>query len=238
MGVWAAFMEGSIVEHELKIAMKEYLGAVDTVCYNLLEGLNLKNKFDFYEYRKAHKLTEFEVNGIKYRLHGRGCIAFNEEIFVDWDFGYRSRWCGIDPWLFATTLKENKSAHSIFYDGELVKQVCEQAVIDGEMFKMYDQYYFAIPLNETFKPDFPKLFDTLIIEHFDKKRKIPRNKTVDRFLRKSTKIYIGNDKNLNPYMLRFILDGKEIFSIHYDDIGYPENAIRVMDNILREYQPE
>ncbi|WP_417087623.1 DUF6896 domain-containing protein [Hungatella effluvii] len=40
---------------------------------------------------------EFYVNGINYKLHGRGCFAFSSEKFLNWNFGYRSRWCGVDP---------------------------------------------------------------------------------------------------------------------------------------------
>lgn len=31
------------------------------------------------------------------------------------------------------------------------------------MFKKYEQYYFDIPKSETFKPQFPKEFDTLVV---------------------------------------------------------------------------
>jgi len=37
-----------------------------------------------------------------------GCLAFEKNSFWDWDFGYRSRWCGIDPWKLALTLKKIK----------------------------------------------------------------------------------------------------------------------------------
>ena len=51
--------------------------------------------------------------------------------------------------------------------------------------------------------------------------------------RKSKKIYKQIENNPNKYILRFILDGKEIFSILYSDIGYPENAVKIMDEILK-----
>lgn len=59
-----------------------------------------------------------------------------------------------------------------------------------------------------------------------------RNKVIDRFIRKSRRVYNSIEKSLNKYTLRFILEGKEIYSIPYDDIGYPENAVRIMNDIL------
>ena len=222
------------MESCLEEIMNEYLENVNSVCINLLKGFDLKNKYEFFEYRKAHNLSEFNVNGIQYRLHGKGCVAFNEKFFINWDFGYRSRWCGIDPWLIAITLKQNKNIKINYYDGNLIKEACDQAMLDGRMFKVQNQYYFLIPISDTFKPEFPKEFDTLIIEHFGAKMIIPRNKTIDKFLRKSTRIYNELDNSPNPYTLRFISDGYEVFNIKYDDIGYPENAIKIMDDILRE----
>lgn len=61
------------------------------------------------------------------------------------------------------TIKKSKSQYSEYYDGNLIKKTCEQAVKDGIMFKKYEQYYFAIPKSETFKPQFPKEFDTLVV---------------------------------------------------------------------------
>lgn len=220
------------MEDELKKLMQEYMKQVNVVCLQLLEGLNLKTKVDFWAYREKHPQMEFEVNNIKFVLHGRGCWAFDNETFLDWDFGYGSRWCGIDPWLLARTLERNKNAHVEYYDGKRIKEQCEQAVLDGEMYQKYDLYYFIIPNNEMFEPEFPKEYDILIVEHYGSKWIVPRNKMVDRFIRKSKKIYSKIDKSLNLYTLTFMLKGKEVYSISYDDIGYPENAIKIMRQIL------
>lgn len=69
---------------------------------------------------------EFEIEGISYRLHGKGFMAFNEKMYIDWDFGYRSRWCGIDSWKVSMTLKFNKSRYIEYYDGNLVHKLCER----------------------------------------------------------------------------------------------------------------
>lgn len=105
------------------------------------------------------------------------------------------------------------------------------------MFKKYEQYYFAIPKSETFKPQFPKEFDTLVVTHRDSTWSLPRNKVIDKFIRKSSWVYNKidryNDKYNDKYVLSFLLEEKEIYSISYDDIGYPEGAIKIMsDDIL------
>ena len=229
------------MEEKIKVIFQEYIKNVEHICNVLLQGinasenLNLRTKKDFLVYRMEQRKTEFDVDGISYRFHGKGCVAFNEEFFLDWDFGYRSRWCGIDPWKLAITLK--KSKYIEYYDGNLIKKICEQAVEDGIMFKKYEQYYFVIPQNETFEPKFPKEFDTLIVVHNDLTCSIPRNKVIDRFIRKSRWVYNQIDKNEDMYILRFMLAGKEIYSISYDDIGYPEEAVKIMsDEILYNLQ--
>ena len=227
------------MEEELQIILKEYIKDVEDVCHILVksinssENLNLKNKYDFFAYRSCCKKMEFEAEGIRYRLHGKGCTAFNVKKFIDWDFGYRSRWCGIDPWKVSNTLKRNNDPHIEYYDGDLLQAICEESVKEGIMFKKYDQYYFETPVKETYKPEFPAEFDTLIIEYFNSHWSIPRNKIVERFIRKSTWIYNQINKEEDKYILKFLLKGKEVYVIPYNDICYPENAIRIMtDDII------
>lgn len=228
------------MEEKLRIILQEYIKNVEDVCnilvksINYFEKLDLKNKYDLYIYISKHKRMEFEAEGISYKLHGKGCVAFNEEMFIDWDFGYRSRWCGIDPWKVSMTLKKNNSPYIEYYDGNLVQTGCEQFVKEGIMFKRYDQYYFEITEAETFKPEFPTEYDTLIIEYFNSSWSIPRNKVIDRFIRKSTRVHNQINKNEDKYMLKFLSGGKEIFTIPYNDISYPENAVKIMsDEIIK-----
>lgn len=220
------------MEEDLRLIIKEYIKNVDTICNKLIEELNLKTKIDFWKYREIHRKTEYEVNGIKYVLHGRGCIATSNEMFIDWDFGYGSRWCGINPWLLAGTLEYNKDSHIKYYDSKRIKAECEQAILNDEMYQKYDLYYFKIPISETFEPDFPKEFDTLVVEHYGTSWIIQRNKVVDRFLRKSKRVYNEIEKSQNLYILRFMFNDKEIYRIPYDDVGYPENAVNIMNDIL------
>lgn len=228
------------MEEKFKNTMDEYINNINRACDKLLKGINnsenicLKSKMDFFDYRVKIKKLEFEFDGVKYNLHGKGCTAFNDKIFLDWDFGYRSRWCGINPWKVAMSLKKSRCDVVEYYNGNLVKELCEQSVLEGMMFIQQEQYYFTIPENQTIKPDFPKEFDTLIIEHNGIKCSIARNKIIDRFIRKSNRIYNQIDKNKNCYLLKFVYSGKVIYTIAYDDIGYPENAVKIMsDDILK-----
>lgn len=227
------------MKENLRSILEEYLKNVENVCSNLIreinitENLNLRNKYDFFMYRAECKKMEFEAKGIVYRLHGKGCTAFNGELFMDWDFGYRSRWCGIEPWKVSMTLNKSKGNTIGDFDENLIKTFCELSVKNNTMFEKSGQYYFTIPESETFKTDFPMEYDTLIIEHFDSRWILPRNKLIDRFIRKSSRVYNSIYKNENKYILRFFFREKEIYSIPYDDIGYPENAIKIMsDNII------
>lgn len=234
------YYEDLFIEKKIEFILKKYIKDVEEVCNNLIreinysQNTNLKSKYDFFQYRANCKMMEFELGGISYRLHGKGCVAFSRDMFLDWEFGYRSRGCGISPWKVSLTLKKNNSIYTKYYDGNLIKMSCEQLVKKGIMFKQSNQYYFKVAENETFKPEFPIEYDTLIIEHLSSKWSMTRNKTIDRFIRKSTWVYNQIDKNEDKYILRFLLKGKEIYTIPYDDTGYPENAVKIMsDEILK-----
>ena len=187
------------MEDGLRTVMKEYIDQVNDVCLRLLAGLCLKSKADFLCSRKLRWGIEYEINGTKYLLHGAGCRACDGERYLDWNFGYGSRWCGIDPWLLARTLEYNRDPHTEYYDGNRVKAECEHAVSLGEMYQKHNLYYFTIPVSETFEPQFPKEFDTLIVEHFEDRWVIPRNRMVERFLRKSRRVYKEIGSSLNKY---------------------------------------
>lgn len=134
--------------NDLILIFEEYIDAVENVCSILLneinrsENLNLKTKFDFFEYRAKNRKMKFEFCGITFQLHGIGCAAFNEEFHIDWDFGYQDRWCGIDTWKVAMYLKRNNSKHTKFYDGRVIQQCCDEFVKQGIMFKKDNRYYF------------------------------------------------------------------------------------------------
>lgn len=221
------------MNHELKLIIDEYLENVAKLCTVMLKELGLKTKRELLLYLRENKIWELSIQGINYQFHGRGCYARYDGKYINWDFGYRSRWCGIDPWFIAITLQENGSKYSEYFDGKMIQEECEKAVQNNEMFLIYGQYYFVIPMNETFKPDFPDEFDSLIIEYFGSQWEVKRNKVINRFIRKSTWVYKGIENIKDKYILRFMSNGKEIYSIPYCDIGYPENAIKIMsDDII------
>ena len=231
------------MQNEFKAAMEDYIKTVNDACESLLIGLNdsnrinLRCKRDFLEYRAKTRKMEFNVDGMCYKFHGQGCTASNSMIFIDWDFGYRSRWCGINPWKAAATLKMCRTNFVDFFDGSTVDYMCNQEVEKGNMFKHKEQYYFTIAADETFVPSFPEKFDTLKIEHFNEIWRLPKNAIVERFLRKSVWVWNQVQNNKNKYILKFFLLGKEIYHIAYDDIGYPESAIRIMsDDILKNLE--
>lgn len=95
-------------------------------------------------------------------------------------------------------------------------------------------FFFYMPAIETFKPEFPKEFDTLIVDHYEEKWVINRNKKVDKFINKSKRISEHVGEGPDMYRLKFIKDGKEIFSITYDEYGYPKDAVRIMKELLEE----
>ena len=136
------------MEEKIRRILEEYINDVEDICNYLLKGindsenLNLRNKWDFFAYREDGYKLEFEVGGISYRLHGIGCMAFNEKMYINWDFGYRSRWCGIEPWKVYITLKNSGKE---CYDEKLIEEVCRNFVERGIMFEKGGQYYFSIP---------------------------------------------------------------------------------------------
>lgn len=162
-----------------RIIMRASAGGI-----NFTEHLDLKTKYDFFLYRATCRKMEFQVNGVKYRLHGIGCTAYNDDFFIDWDFGYRSRWYGIDPWKVALTLKMSKDINTEFYDGDLVKSRCDLLVEKDILFQHKNQYYFKIQKQEVFVPQFPENYDTLIIEWSGQRWEIPRKRKLINSLEK------------------------------------------------------
>lgn len=222
-----------------KQIIDDYIDQVTILCTNLLDTLKLQDKTQLIEYlyMGKHRVWELNVNDVNYKFHGAGCDAYYEGKFIQWDFGRRSHWCGIDPWFISTTLKANCCKFSQFYDGNFVKCKCEEAVKNGEMYLWNGKYYYTIPLNETFKPHFPKEFDSVVIEYFDKRWQLKKNKEIERFIRKSTYVYQNIEKNPYKYVLKFMQGDDIIYTIPYDDVSYPENAVIIMsDNIIRNLE--
>lgn len=220
------------MDEQLEVCIREYILNIEKIGIYILKELNLRNKFDLMRYKCAIKKWEFNVGEVQLCFHGRGCIAKINEKYYDWDFGYGSRWCGVDPFLLESTMKKNGIA---CWDGMQIKEQCNRAVDEGKMYNKYGLYYFTIMETELIKPDFPKEFDELIIEYCGEKCTIKRNKVIDRFLRKSNKIYKEIDNYYDKYTLRFLNNGKEVYKFYFSDACYPDKAVELMRSILTEY---
>lgn len=218
------------MDNELEKYLKKYMNDIEVLCENLIISLQMNTKIDLFKDRYLNNKWSYEKNGFNFKFHGIGCSAENDNFYYDWDFGYGSRWCGINPYLFVETMRKNRV---ILYDFREVQEQCEKAINDGLMYKKYDLYYFVIPKDQLISPRFPNEFDTMIIQHFDEEYIIKRCKVIDRFLRKSNRIDKRIENYRDKYILRFLLKGKEVGQVYYSDIGYPEKAIELMNVILK-----
>ena len=63
--------------------------------------------------------------------------------------------------------------------------------------------------------------------------------SIDKFIRKSQSVSSKIGERIDKYKLLFMLEGKEVYTIYYDEIGYPENAIKIMsDDIITKLRKE
>ena len=77
------------MNNKLKQLAQNYINDVNTACFIMLKGLNLNTKEDLIKYRQMQSSGSFFLNGDnKYTFHGRGCRFKNNELEIDWDFGY------------------------------------------------------------------------------------------------------------------------------------------------------
>ena len=231
------------MEDKIISDMEIYIQKVEELCELLLKGINnqygveLKNKKDFFEFRNNGYINEFNYNGVKYNLHGSGCTALSDTEVIHWDFGYRSRWCGIDVWK-AIQSKLNMELNCLGnYSGKQLEQICDEFVQQGMMIKIGKQYYILEKQGESYTPRFPDEFDTLIIEYREKKWSVSRNKLINKFIRKSSKISKKIDDKEDNYQLVFLDKGNTVFEIAYNDCDYPENAAKIMsDQIINNLE--
>ena len=87
------------MEKDLKNLLNDYINQVNDLCMNLLVGLDLHNKTELiqYLYMGKERIWELCINNVAYKFHGSGCNAYYGGREIQWDFGRRSHWCGIDP---------------------------------------------------------------------------------------------------------------------------------------------
>ncbi len=231
------------MEDKFLEAIKTYFVIVENAC-NLLvnyiectEQITILNKFDLYNYLNNSYKFEFDIEGKKYYRHGNGMMVLHDDIVViDWNFGCKSWWCGIDPFLMATTLKHSCFKEPDYYDGKFIKQKCEQYVLEELLYFYNGQYYLNMLKFKCKKLKFPADYDRLVVEYKGIKRSFLKCKSIDNFVRKSKLVYAGITKLKDNYILVFYSNDVEVARIPYNDIAYPDSAVKIMnDEIIKPH---
>lgn len=224
-------MEDSFIE-----AVKNYLKIVEDACNVLInfientEQVKILNKFDLYNYfNNSHKM-EFDIGDKKYYRHGNGMMVVSNDItIIDWNFGCKSWWCGVEPFLMAVTLKNTCFKDSNYHNGDYIKGKCEQYVVDELLYYYKGQYYINMLKLECTKFVFPAAYDKLVIEYKGINRSFDKCKIIDKFIRKSNRIYAGVFDLNNNYILIFYNNDIEVARVPYNDIAYPDSAVKIMN---------
>ncbi|WP_294242720.1 DUF6896 domain-containing protein [Pseudobutyrivibrio sp.] len=200
---------------------------------NINNSVNLKNKTDLYSFLRNCRQSVFDLGEKSYHFHGVGCsVSTNGKQIIAWDFGYRSWLCGIEPYKMALTLSNFSSDLEEIFDAEQISALCKVEVEKGNMTEHYGQYYINLLSLETETYSFPIDYDSLIIEQRNIWRSFCRSKSIDRFIRKSTKVYKNINELEDNLVLIFMRNNTEIGRFLYNDTAYPDSAVRVMDQIL------
>ena len=224
------------MEDKFLDATKAYFTIVETECNSLIsyiectEHITILNKFDLFNYFCVSQKMEFDIGEKKYYRHGNGMMVIcGDVVIADWNFGCKSWWCGIDPFLMAETLRNSSFIDSNYYNGNYIKSNCEQYVIDEFLYYYKGQYYINMLKLECTKYKFPIEYDELVIEYKGIIRVFNKCKSIDRFIRKSNAVYAGIMDLNNNYILIFYNDGVEVTRIPYNDIAYPDSAVKIMN---------
>ena len=224
------------MEKDFLNAIKLYFDIVEEACELLIEYIQqteqivILNKYDLFDYLNTSRKNEFNVKGRIYYCHGNGIrVISNEIITADWDFGCKSWWCGIDPFFMATTLKNAGINDFRHYDGDFIKSKCEQYTQEGFLYLYKNQYYIDLLKFGCQKMDFPNVYDRIAIEYKCLRKEFCRSRIIDRFIKKSDSVYSGISALKNNYIIVFYDNGVEVARIPYNDIAYPEAAVRIMN---------
>lgn len=157
-------------------------------------------------------------------------MFFNDVIVADWDFGFRSLWCGIDSYKMSLTLKNNGYVNHSFYNADFIRDLCESYIAQGDLILYKNQYYVNLLKKGTIKTKFPDIYDELIVYYSGEVIIFNKSKDIDRFIRKSREIYKDIDKLDNNSMLVFRYNNKVVYKVLYNDIAYPDSAVEIMTN--------
>ena len=236
-------IEVLIMDNKFLEAIKTYCTIVEDACNLLIsyiegtERIIILNKFDLYNYFNNSRKKEFDIGDKKYYCHGIGMMVIRNDIVItNWNFGCKSWWCGIDPFLMAETLRNSCFKDVDYHDGNFIKYKCEQYVLEKLLYYYKGQYYIDMLKLECKKIKFPTNYDKMVIEYKGITRSFNRCKSIDRFIRKSTTVYAGIQDLKNNYVLVFFNSGIEVARVPYNDIAYPNSAVKIMNGeIIRPH---
>ena len=134
----------------------------------------------------------------------------------------------------ANTLKNFSFEGREFYDGAYVKGLCEEYAGEGFLYYYRGQYYVDLLRINSIQMRFPSDYDCVVAEYKGHERFFPRSKNLDRFIRKSASVYADIHNLSNNYELIFYKQNNEIIRIPYNDLAFPPNAVKIMnDEILK-----
>lgn len=189
---------------------------------------------ELYDFLRNSRKNIFAVGEKTYHFHGGGCsVLINDKQVIAWDFGYRSWLCGIDPYKMALTLSNNDCNLETSLTADQIEASCKAEVEKGNMTKHYSKYYINLLSLKTEPYSFPTEYDRLIIEQKKKRFEYDRTKVIDRFIRKSTKVYKCINELDHNWVLVFMKDNEEAGRYLYNDIAYPESAVRIMNELIK-----
>lgn len=217
-------------------AVREYNCIVEEACNLLIdyiestEQIAILSKYHLFKYFRNSGKYEFHIGDSIYYRHGNGMMVVrNDTVVIDWDFGYRSWWCGIDPFFMAETLKHALFEATAYYDGNYIKDKCRYYMSKNLLYFYNGQYYIDLVKCSSMKITFPEEYDTLVVEYKGAVRSFSRCKIIDRFIRKSRMIYAGIAELKNNCTLIFFNNNVEEARILYNDIAYPKSAVKIMN---------
>ncbi len=234
------------METEFERACFTYCDIVKDLCERLIshitdqENIEVQNKRALYRFLHESHCTEYRIDDERFTFHGSGCSYYiSNDKKADWDFGYRSLWCGIDPYKMSMTLRSNDYHDTNYHDAQYIKSKCEYYCSTGKLKLYKDQYYIDFLQKETMRIPFPEEFDRLEIDDGITQNVFERSKIIDRFLRKSNRVYKHIESLPGNINLAFYNKGVKIADIPYNDIAYPDSAVDIMSHqILNLYRTQ
>lgn len=217
-------------------AVKAYVCIVEEACDLLItyiekeEHITILNKYDLYDYLHRSHRIEFIIGERRYYFHGAGCTVFsNNMAIIDWDFGCRSWWCGVQPFKMSRTLKNSMFEEAEYHDCNFIKYKCEQYLLEELMYYYKGQYYIDLLKFGCKKIEFPINYDRVLVEYKGVTRTFPKCKSIDKFIRKSNAVYEKISELQNNYIFIFFNKNIEVAKIPYNDIAYPDSAVKIMN---------